>query len=801
MVHKFLRKPILLVAAVFMAVGISSAEEGTGWKYDESSKTLTLSGTEVDWSYLRFRYNWNYTIFEAQYVKFDETFDIEAIPESAFTLFSQLKEIAIPECVTSIKNQAFQGCGSLKAVTFPTALSHIGCKAFDGCSSIQTVILPASLNEIENEAFNGCSRLKVVKVLSDETSASEHCILLGGSDVSKTATGVNVFPKGQATLVYDEGKTWIGDSDEENLKYYFDDIVTSTTLSNEGWSYNAESKTITLKGNKVAWHELTDYASIAEKVDFDETFNVATIPNNAFLCFTKLTDLEKIPDCVTSIGNRAFYECGSLSSVELPAKLKSIGSEVFRSCGALSSINFPENGLEEGIGNGAFYQCSSLAKIVLPVRLKSIENYTFYQCSKLSTAIFPEGLQSIGIDAFRGCSLTEVSLPNVLQSIGNYAFSYCSSLSKIEFSKSLQSIGEYAFYKCNNLTDVIFPEEVQNANISKYAFYYSASNNVTFPKKGLESIGEYAFSNSNITSASLPAGLKSIGLYAFSSCHNLTTVEFSEGLESIGRYAFKACGNLTTVKFLKDAQNASIGECAFINCKNLSSVTFPDNGPKSIGNEAFRASGLTSISLPAGLKSIGNMAFFLCNNLSTVEFPEGLENIGYSAFENCPLESIELHEGLWKIQSSVFGNCTKLKSVTLPASLTYIGDEAFNGCSELQTVTLNSNGTPEEKHVVYLGNNNNGNYDATGKNVFPQYQATLIYNSNITKIGEDENKNLLYYFNGYLDDQKPTSICTPLTPTAPAQYYDLGGQRVNMENHKGVVVKVQEGKSELMMVK
>ncbi len=58
--------------------------------------------------------------------------------------------------------------------------------------------------------------------------------------------------------------------------------------------------------------------------------------------------------------------------------------------------------------------------------------------------------------------------------------------------------------------------------------------------------------------------------------------------------------------------------------------------------------------------------------------------------------------------------------------------------------------------------------------------------------------NLRYYFDGHTQE---TALDVPSVATAPARYYDLSGRRVNVESYRGVVVKVENGKSELMMVK
>ena len=156
--------------------------------------------------------------------------------------------------------------------------------------------------------------------------------------------------------------------------------------------------------------------------------------------------------------------------------------------------------------------------------------------------------------------------------------------------------------------------------------------------------------------------------------------------------------------------------------------------------------------------------------------------------------SVSLPDGLESIGNYAFGYLT---SVSLPATLKYIGDNAFGDCYKLETVIIKSDGTSDKKHYVLLGEDNEDDKAATGNGVFP-FQATLVYDPNTTWIGDDNTQNLLYYFDGKTQE---TALDVTSVKSAPAQYYDLGGRRVNVGNYRGVVVKVEDGKSELMMLK
>ena len=63
--------------------------------------------------------------------------------------YPNLKEIIIPEGITSIDEEAFEGCVDLTKITLPSSLKHIGRNAFADCKNLKTVVLPDSISEIE----------------------------------------------------------------------------------------------------------------------------------------------------------------------------------------------------------------------------------------------------------------------------------------------------------------------------------------------------------------------------------------------------------------------------------------------------------------------------------------------------------------------------------------------------------------------------------------------------------------------------------------------------------------------------
>ena len=103
--------------------------------------------------------------------------------------------------------------------------------------------------------------------------------------------------------------------------------------------------------------------------------------------------------------------------------------------------------------------------------------------------------------------------------------------------------------------------------------------------------------------------------------------------------------------------NDVIGSYAFDGCSGLTNLTLPA-GITKIGDYAFQhCSGLTSLTLPAGITKIGDYAFQHCSGLTSLNLPAGITSIGDEAFQNCSgLTSIYVYaEKVPKIGSNVFG--------------------------------------------------------------------------------------------------------------------------------------------------
>ena len=221
-----------------------------------------------------------------------------------------------------------------------------------------------------------------------------------------------------------------------------------------------------------------------------------------------------VPNSVTTIGNKAFSECNSLTSINIPNSVTTIGDWAFASCDSLTSINLPNS--VTTIGNWAFEGCNSLTNINIPNSVTTIGNSAFNGCNSLTSINIPNSVTTIGVSAFFDCnSLTSINIPNSVTTIGNSAFRDCHSLTNINIPNSVTTIGDWAFAFCKSLTSINIP------------------NSVT-------TIGNEAFrACKSLTSINIPNSVTTIGNKAFYRCINLLSQIKSDIIQRFGEEVFK----------------------------------------------------------------------------------------------------------------------------------------------------------------------------------------------------------------------------------------------------------------------
>ena len=102
---------------------------------------------------------------------------------------------------------------------------------------------------------------------------------------------------------------------------------------------------------------------------------------------------------VTSIGDRAFYDCYWMTSITIPSGVESIGISAFNRCDRLTDVIFEANSQLTSIGNWAFVN-GAMKELVIPEKVHTIGNYVFKECGFLQTVTIPDSVESVGSEIF-----------------------------------------------------------------------------------------------------------------------------------------------------------------------------------------------------------------------------------------------------------------------------------------------------------------------------------------------------------------------------------------------------------------
>lgn len=215
---------------------------------------------------------------------------------------------------------------------------------------------------------------------------------------------------------------------------------------------------------------------------------VTTIGSNAFI-WESVTDVI-IPDSVTTIGDKAFYECDALTGITIPNSVTSIGNSIFQRCVSLPSITIP--GSVSMISQEAFSGCTSLTNVTILSGVASIEYSAFSGCTALENISIPNSVTSIGNSAFSGCTQLKIdSLPANVTEIGDSAFSGCTGITEFTIPDGVTSIGAEAFFGCTNLTHIMIPDSVTSIG----ADAFSSCGNIKIHGKAGSYAEQYANMN------------------------------------------------------------------------------------------------------------------------------------------------------------------------------------------------------------------------------------------------------------------------------------------------------------------
>ena len=370
---------------------------------------------------------------------------VTSIGDGAFRGCSSLTSVTIPDSVTSIGNWAFYECTSLTSVTIPDSVTSIGKWAFDGCTSLTSVTIPDSVTSIGDWAFASCTSLTDVYYAGSEAQWKA---------ISISSTGNNGLLTANIHYNY------------VSHTHSYKAVVTAPTCTEKGYT----THTCACGDSYVdTYTDALGHAWDNGKVTKEPTETETGV--KTFTC-TRCgeTKTEVIPATgVVASGTCGAEGDGS----NLTWTLDSEGVLTISGSGGMHDYDGPSSPpwyrsrsmvksavIADGvtsIGEWAFFGCGSLTSVTIPNSVTSIGRYAFYYCTSLTSVTIPDSVTSIGWLAFNGCtSLTSVTIPDGVTIINDAVFNGCTSLTSVTIPDSVTSIGGSAFYNCTSLTDVYY---------------------------------------------------------------------------------------------------------------------------------------------------------------------------------------------------------------------------------------------------------------------------------------------------------------------------------------------------------
>lgn len=537
------------------AVSSSSATSGqcgdnVYWSFDESSGTLTISGTGDMWAHFSGDDPPTWYALREYINNVEIKSGVTSIVAYAFEEYENLTSITIPETVeeigwrmiagceglktadpigggydyefgwtTQIPDYAFGHCEGLVSVNLPEGISRIGKQAFQQCNNLSSINIPSTVVEIGSFTFENCESLKTAGPIEGNYNIK---LALKDTIPSYTFDSARYLE----SVVIPEGITTIKASAFRSCSSLAHVIIPSSVNNVENHVFNGCDQLVSAGPTGRGYN-----------IEFDW---IHQIPNNAFFGHDSLESVA-LPDGMEAIGESAFYYCSNLKNVIIPDSVNRIGVSAFAECEELSEIDLPSNIAE--IEARTFSDCMSLRSIVIPGTVLTIEDNAFSGCTNLMTVKIHEGVTSVKSRAFKDCTnLISIQIPKSLTQIHYTAFDGCISL------KTAGPAGEgYNFG---------FSWVSETPNRSNSPFY----------------------DNTNILSVTIPSNIQTIQSGAFYGCSNLANILLADGVESIGSSAFSGCSSLIEVVFPRSITD--IDYMAFSNCNNLQAVKFYGDAPR-----------------------------------------------------------------------------------------------------------------------------------------------------------------------------------------------------------------------------
>ena len=630
--------------------------------------------------------------------------EVHEIGGSAFRDCVAITSVKIPSAVTRIESSAFSRCTGLKSILLPSRLKSINCSAFSKCSSLVSIKIPSGVSGISSDCFNECRSLSSLKISNGVKWIGS------GAFYGCNSLSTVIIP---ASVTNISGNAFWGCS---GLK--------SFSVDSGNINYCSKNGMLCTKNGEVLVCGVNGEVKVPK--------GVKEIGRLAFCNFTNLCSVS-IPYGVTNIDRCAFAGCKNLTSMTMPATVVRID------CTAFVNGTYPK---DFKIVDASGEKCESFEKYCKRMKIA---------CQPMRRLLGENSPSTINAKASVAAKLQHCQYllngdikKNAKVYLCLFSASWCGPC-----RREMPRIAKMYAETLKDDPDVELIHFSRDQNDEK-ALAWAKEHDVKFPVVKPNGGNPLELKCSGIPHLFIvkadgtlieeghPAGilseekiqkLKTNGFKPIARKSNTGNVDLREGelTDTVDGYTWtyrvdkgsamlvaaggkRRCtvlpspkGDITIPSRLGGLDVTKIGSEAFCECSGVTSVTIPE-GVKEICWRAFGECGsLKSIKVPASVTRIYSSAFSSCKSLTHISVDDKNNNYVVRdgvVFEKdlktlicCPgglAGEYAIPAGVTRIYDSAFSGCAELTSVVVSDDVTQIGEWAFSHCTALSTVQIGS---------------------------------------------------------------------------------------------------------------
>ena len=361
---------------------------------------------------------------------------------------------------------------------------------------------------------------------------------------------------------------------------------------------------------------------------------------------TELTSVT-LPNTIEEIEQIAFQNCKNLTHITLPSSVKKIGMMAFAHSG-LREISIPSS--VESIGAWSF-NCDSLEKVVI----QDLAAWCNIEVTGYKSGIFSSQKPLHFYVGDESEPLTDLVIPSKVTTINPCVFYDFSPLTSVTFHEKVDSIGQEAFRGCTGLQRVNISDLKAWCHI-RFGGTRIVSGTVVYVTNPLYYAGHLYMNGDELTELNIPEGTERIGQGAFTNCKSVTEVNLPSTMRMVSHFAFQGC---TSIKTVDTPSLRSYCDIEF---------TTRESNPLALNNnwtQLMENGNATTptLAIPEGVKEIKPYAFGGNLTHSQVDIPASVKKIGtYAFYGNWYLNQLNIMGHLEDMGDNAFGNCTWLSS-------------------------------------------------------------------------------------------------------------------------------------------